>query len=218
MRLMDVAADEMQTRTKRLKERTASAHQRLDRRIMSADPFASRERYALFAKVQHGFHREIAALYVNPKLSRLVPDLAARQRLGLIVQDLADLGVAAATYESAPRFSVEADVDIPTALGWLYVAEGSNLGAAFLLKEAGKIGLSDTFGARHLAAAPEGRGAHWEHFTAALDAAPLSQVEEQRSIFGAETAFARVHALVGSYLAASDSSRVAAQFDSATET
>ena len=34
--------------------------------------------------------------------------------------------------------------DIPTALGWLYVAEGSNLGAAFLIKEAEKLGLSET--------------------------------------------------------------------------
>jgi heme oxygenase len=72
------------------------------------------------------------------------------------------------------------------------VAEGSNLGAAFLLKEAIKLGLSETFGARHLAAAPEGRGLHWKTFTAALDGVSLSAPEEGRVIAGAHAAFARV--------------------------
>ncbi|MDP1908319.1 MAG: biliverdin-producing heme oxygenase, partial [Hyphomicrobium sp.] len=79
--------------------------------------------------------------------------------------------------------------------GWLYVAEGSNLGAAFLLKEAEKLGLSDTSGARHLAGAPEGRGLHWRTFVAALDAVTLSAAEEQRAVAEAEAAFERVHAL-----------------------
>ena len=79
-----------------------------------------------------------------------------------------------------------------TALGWLYVAEGSNLGAAFLLKEAIKLGLNDGFGVRHLAAAPEGRGLHWKTFTAALDTVALTPEEEQRVVAGAKAAFARV--------------------------
>lgn len=86
--------------------------------------------------------------------------------------------------------------DLPTALGWLYVAEGSNLGAAFLLKEAAKLGLSEAFGARHLAAAPEGRGLQWRTFTAALDALELSDDEEGRVVAGAEAAFRRVRGLV----------------------
>ena len=80
--------------------------------------------------------------------------------------------------------------------GWLYVAEGSNLGAAFLLKEAIRLELSETFGARHLAGAPEGRGLHWRTFTAALDSIALSQAEEDRVIAGAEAAFRRVQGLV----------------------
>src|SRR5690606_18526810 len=93
-------------------------------------------------------------------------------------------------------FAAGGKVDLPTALGWLYVAEGSNLGAAFLIKEAAKLGLSQDFGARHLAGAPEGRGLHWRTFTAALDAVPLSDEDEARVIAGAEAAFRRVHGLV----------------------
>jgi len=198
--LMEATAEPIQTRAKRLKQRTALAHERLDRRIMSADPFASRERYAQFAKVQYEFHRDIAALYEDQALARLVPDLGSRRRLELIAQDLIDIGAPVSTYDGAPHFSAGFAADVPTALGWLYVAEGSNLGAAFLLKEAAKIVLSEVFGARHLAAAPEGRGAHWKSFVTALDNVRLSGIEEQRAIAGAEAAFLRVHVLVEQYL------------------
>ena len=148
-----------------LKQATHTAHERLDVRIMAADPFASRERYARFVQVQFLFHREIDALYhCDVGLSALLPDFAERRRLGLIEQDLRDLGVAAPALDRAPAFALDIAIEVPTALGWLYVAEGSNLGAAFLLKEAAKLGLSESFGARHLAAAPEGRGLHWKAF------------------------------------------------------
>ena len=69
---------------------------------------------------------------------------------------------------------------------------GSNLGAAFLLKAARQLDLSESVGARHLAAAPEGRGLHWKTFSGALDAIGLSTDEEARVIVGANDAFAQV--------------------------
>ncbi len=183
-------------RAKRLKAATGATHDRLDKTIMAQEPFASRERYALFVKVQHAFHRDIDVLYDDAVLDALLPDLQGRRRLPQIEQDLSDLGALALIPEKPPAFIAGKPVDLPTALGWLYVAEGSNLGAAFLLKEALKIGLSETLGARHLAGAPEGRGLHWRTFTAALDAVPLSDEEEAHVVSGAEHAFRRVHLLV----------------------
>jgi heme oxygenase (biliverdin-IX-beta and delta-forming) len=188
-----------QSRAKRLRCATAGTHERLDKSIMAADPFASRECYGFFLQVQHQFHREIDTLYANAQLDQLLPDLGDRRRLHLVEQDLADLQIDAPMSRMAPVFDSEADV--PTALGWLYVAEGSNLGAAFLLKESARLGLSETFGARHLAAAPEGRGLHWKSFTAALDAVNLTAPEDERVVAGARAAFARVQALVGEFLA-----------------
>lgn len=182
------------SRAKDLKAATSAAHGRLDKRIMAADPFGSPERYGRFLLVQHAFHREIDALYDNPVLDGLLPDLAGRRRLALIKADLADLGIDTPAIGTPPRFG--AQIDLPTALGWLYVAEGSNLGAAFLLKDAMKLGFSETRGARHLAGAPEGRGLHWRTFTAALDTIELSGAENERVIDGAETAFGVVHHLV----------------------
>lgn len=184
------------SRSRYLKAATQGMHDRLDASIMAGEPFANRDRYGLFVKIQHTFHREIDALYDDAALDSLLPDLAGRRRLGLIEQDLADLAAETFAYDAPPTFARDDAIDLPTALGWLYVAEGSNLGAAFLLKEAAKLGLSETFGARHLAGPPEGRGLHWRTFAATLDEVCLSQDDEARVVAGAQTAFRQVQGLV----------------------
>lgn len=184
------------SRSKHLKARTSDTHERLDHTIMAADPFASRQRYGLFVTVQYQFHRDIDALYDSPVLDGLLPDLQGRRRFLAVARDLEDLEIASPVANDEAAFAIGQSVDIPTALGWLYVAEGSNLGAAFLLKQAAKLGLSEEFGARHLAGAPEGRGLHWRTFTSALDEIELSGDEQERVVAGAQSAFRRVHALV----------------------
>src|SRR5690606_16293746 len=87
------ALAELPGRAKRLKAATHEAHERLDKWIMAAAPFSGRERYGLFAQVQRQFHRDIDALYAEPRLDALLPDLAGRRRLPLIEADLADLAL-----------------------------------------------------------------------------------------------------------------------------
>jgi heme oxygenase len=185
------------TRIKRLKALTTGTHDTLDKRIMRAEPFASRERYALFLDVQHHFHADVAPLYADKELNHRLPGLADRNRFEALRQDIADLGGVAETLVSTTGPLTPA-----AALGWVYVAEGSNLGAAFLRKEAAKIGLSDDYGARHLAPADAGPAAHWRAFTAALDAVVLTPEEEARVVAGANAAFAHVQALVDARLSA----------------
>jgi heme oxygenase len=187
-------ADVAERRSKALRAATSAAHARVDQRVMRAAPFASRARFARFLQVQHAFHREIDTLCRAPSLQALLPDLEGRRRFALVEQDLADLGVPPPAPAGARVFAGEPDV--PTALGWLYVAEGSNLGAAFLLKAAAKLGLSEEFGARHLAAHAVGRKAAWDAFTAALDRVALPPHAEARVIAGGNAAFAHVHDLV----------------------
>jgi heme oxygenase len=181
------------SRTKRMKAATRTAHEALDGFIMAAKPFESRDNFGKFVQTQYLFHRDLDALFSNDTLDGLLPDLKGRRRLAFIVQDLNDLSISTPETQST-RFTInDADFDLPEALGWLYVIEGSNLGAAFLLKDAAKLGLNETFGARHLAGAPEGRGLHWRTFVAALDAIELTAEEEDRAIAGAEAAFRAVH-------------------------
>lgn len=178
-------------RRQRLKEATQATHAALDKRIMAFNPFASRENYASFVLAQYLLHRDVQALFDDARLNELLPQLSQRSRLALARQDLADLGVDVPEPLPAPVFEPGAEVDVPTALGWLYTVEGSNLGAAFLLKYAAKLGLDGQNGARHLAPHPDGRAAHWRNFIEQLDEVAQTPEEESRTDAGAEAAFAR---------------------------
>jgi len=178
---------------------THHSHDGVDRSIMEAASFDDVAGYARFLAVQYLFHRDIAALYDAPVLQALLPGLAQRKRLALVEADLADLDLHQPETVQAPLFAGAA-LDVPTALGWLYVAEGSNMGAALLRKEVAKIGLSDSFGARHLAPAPEGPAAHWRAFTAALDAVEIAEADEPRTGQGANAAFLRVQTLIDGHI------------------
>ena len=186
------AGDGAPSRSQRLRAATHPTHEILDKRIMSADPFGSRERYGMFLKIQFDFHLAIDDLYDDGNVASVISDIGSRRRLDLIRQDIVDIGGQAPSLPSAP----DEPIHVPTAFGWLYVAEGSNLGAAFLLKEARKLGLSESFGARHLAGNEDGRGLHWRRFTAALDAAAFDEDEDRQVVEGAQQAFDRVLSLV----------------------
>lgn len=164
---------------------------------MAARPFDSVANYARFLKMQHDFHRDVSPLYAHPDLGRLLPDLADLSRYEAVSSDVSDLGLAPETSDTAPA---TAGLGKAEALGWLYVVEGSNLGAAFLFKAAKRIGLSETHGARHLAEAPEGRAQHWRRFREALNAADLSAEEEAQAIRGAQAAFERVRVLIAQHM------------------
>jgi heme oxygenase len=179
-----------------LKAHTHALHERLDARIMSLEPFADRARYGRFLRVQYRFQDTVEAGIDAATLSPFVPDLAERRRLYLIARDIADLGLEAPPAEPVARLSTAAEM-----LGWLYVAEGSTLGAAFLAKEAQKLGLDESFGARHLAPHPGGRGLHWRRFTQALDAAPLGAEGDALAAAAAAAAFAHVRDLIEAELA-----------------
>lgn len=174
-------------RALRLREATRDVHAALDAALMARESFASRAGYAQFLAMQLGFHRAVAPLYAEPALQALLPGLSARSRLTLVEQDMADLGVPLPPHP--PMLPVACHA---AALGWLYVAEGSNLGGAVLRKLVARIGLSDTFGARHLAPAADGPAAQWRAFTEGLDAVPLDPAGETATVAGARDAFAHV--------------------------
>lgn len=182
-------------RALRLRHATQQVHERLDGAVMALAPFARRENYLRLLAVHYHFHRDVASLYRHPPLLAAFPDLAERRRLERIGQDFIDLDAPAPIAADPPRFDRHS-IDLPTALGWLYVAEGSTLGAAILLKAVRGIGLHAQFGARHLAGHGDGRAQHWRDFVSALDRLALEPAEEEPVINGAIQAFERVATLV----------------------
>ncbi len=193
MTIVSTEQPEALDRAARLKQATHAAHERLDARIMAARPFESAGRYARFVELQYRFMAAVEPLYAGGEFAEHLPGLAERSRYEAAKRDLADLGRDAPRVEAPP-------IGFAEGFGWLYVAEGSNLGAAFLSKAAEKLGFTAERGARHLAGHPEGRGIHWRRFKDGLETVPLSPAEDARAIAGAMSAFAYVEGLVESVL------------------
>lgn len=174
-----------------LKSVSTDSHESLDKRIMSLSPFSSRERYALFVRTQARLHQAASPWFQNKALQSWLPGLGERDRLNAVLHDCSDLGITASEQVEDALAAAQIDInDTYTALGWIYTVEGSNLGAAFLLKIARtQLGLSETFGARHLAGHDDGRGLHWRRFREDLDAISLTDAQRDLAQEGALAAF-----------------------------
>ncbi|KQW88246.1 heme oxygenase [Acinetobacter sp. Root1280] len=169
----------------RLKLQTADEHERMHTLMAKVDVFSSLEKYALFTLSQYYFQLEIEHLFQLDQVALHITDLDIRGRSAQALLDLQDLAIQpqGQTLESL-------NVTFPAALGWIYVSEGSTLGAAFLFKQAQqRLGLSAENGARNLAAYPEGRAKVWRRFVQALDQAELSPSQKDEVIQGALDAF-----------------------------
>ncbi|WAJ37538.1 biliverdin-producing heme oxygenase [Pseudomonas sp. GOM7] len=175
-------------RSQRLNAITHEPHSRLDARVKSHEPFASVERFAHFVAAQYLFQRDLQNLYQDPRLVGLIPDLPQRCRVQQTVLDLADLQRPLPEGDDSIR---DRQMDLGEALAWLFVSEGSKLGAAFLLKRMPALGLSETFGARHLGEPEGGRAQGWKAFTAVLDSVELDAEQERLAEAAAIVAFER---------------------------
>lgn len=171
------------TLTEALKAHSRTTHDAVDKLVMSMEPFASHDNYRKFLQAQYEFHRTVAPIYQNEKIASHFDGLAQLSRFERVKSDMKDLQVA--PYEGDMERPVFSDDE---AIGWLYCVEGSNVGAAILYQEAGKIDLKDDFGASHLAAHPDGRMPHWRSVKAKIDALPV--LDEACVKKGADDAFA----------------------------
>jgi heme oxygenase (biliverdin-IX-beta and delta-forming) len=181
--------------SQRLKHETEALHLQMHDLMERAQPFSSRAHYAGFLAVQYLFQRDIEYLLDRPGIRQVIHDAAQRGREHAALCDLQDLGM---PVPHEPLATL--DVTMPEALGWLYVSEGSTLGAAFLLKEAqARLGLSSTFGARNLSAYEGGRAHAWRRFVAALDDDMVPASQHDAIIEGACAAFRRFGELLQSH-------------------
>ncbi|MBT9303935.1 MULTISPECIES: biliverdin-producing heme oxygenase [Pseudomonas] len=185
-------AERASLRSQRLNQITNEPHTKLDALVKAHAPFETQANFARFVVAQYLFQSELVALYNDPELIKLVPDLAERCRAEAAKLDLADLE----TEVPAPVAGAVQNPSKAQALGWLFVSEGSKLGAAFLIKRAVGLGLSETFGARHLGEPAGGRAEGWKSFTRTLDGLELSAEEEAAAEKGAVDAFVRFTVLL----------------------
>jgi len=186
------ATEQPGLRSLRLRLASAVLHDELEHTVGAYAPFDSRDSYGRFLQMQYLFQSELKGLYTDPHLNTLFPDLASRCRADAALADLQDLGLPVP--ESVPGALEKPGV--ATALTWIRVSEGSKLGAAILIKRAEAMGLSETFGARHLAEPEGGRMRGWKAFNVIFDALPFTPAEEADADRAAVDAFSRLHILL----------------------
>lgn len=173
------------TLTEALKEHSRTTHDAVDNLVMSMNPFASHENYRKFLQAQYEFHSTVNPIYHDTKLAVQFDGLSKLARLDRVKSDMKDMGVQPYSEDMETPAITDSE-----AIGWLYCIEGSNVGAAILYKEAGKINLTDEFGASHLAAHADGRMPHWRNTKTKIDALPLSDEDRTAAMKGADDAFA----------------------------
>ena len=174
-----------QSLAKRLKNETSAEHEYMHQLMAKNQVFEDKQNYAQFTLAQYYFQKNIEVLFGLSEVSALISDLDIRGRSQAALLDLQDLAVQPENLELETETT-----DFHAALGWIYVSEGSTLGAAFLFRQAERaFGFSGEFAARNLAAYPEGRAKVWKHFIEELDRADFSSAEQDRVVEGAKQAF-----------------------------
>lgn len=179
-------------RSQRLNQITHAPHEQLDKAVKAHAPFDTLGSYSRFVVAQYLFQTELQHLYSDPALEAIISDFPARCRAEQTRADLADLNMDI----PLPLAGAAQKPGSAEALGWLFVSEGSKLGAAFLIKRAQALNLSDSFGARHLGEPAGGRAAGWKAFVRTLDELPMTAEQEAELDRGAIAAFERFNVLL----------------------
>ncbi len=177
-----------------LRERTAAAHAALDAAVGGFDTLDSYKRYL---RGQLAFRGPVEACVEGVALPSWFDGWRPHAIAAAIRADMSDLEVAAPPFYPSDGRLVAQTADPAALVGTLYVLEGAALGARLLLQRAIALGLSATFGARHLAPTPEGAGG-WRRFAALLDRgepvdADAAALAAERAFSLARQAFAKEH-------------------------
>lgn len=151
----------------------------------------TRDEYrALLARL-HGFHQALeAALAAAPSLSPWGIDLAERRRSPLLAADRAALG------DTAPPLPapIPPAASAATAMGWLYVSEGSTLGGRHLARALDPLLGQARAGRYFLLGHGERHGVLWRECCEAIEACGADPRQRQAMVSGALDGFHRFEA------------------------
>ena len=153
-----------------LREATAGQHRRVDALIEDANTFGDLSSYGDHLLRMHLFHRRF-----DKQLNTADYSIPARWRVAdrvqWLVDDLASLVLTPLLMSDAGLVHEPTLGSLGHRLGALYVLIGSELGAAFLVKRLGSLGLTSDSGGRYLSGLASSRA--WPDFLLELESARL---------------------------------------------
>ena len=175
-----------QTRRMRLRQQTHQVHRELDLVVGTAGFLGQADLYRRYLVATWKAWQPLETTLDASGAERFYPLWKQRHLAASLAADMCDLGVAVP--EIAKRGTSKSIWDPASVMGTLYVLEGSALGARILAGRLKRIGMTSTFGARHIAV-QTGNPQAWSTFLSVLEAFPMTDEEEQRCINAAQTAF-----------------------------
>ncbi|MGE3536058.1 MAG: biliverdin-producing heme oxygenase [Candidatus Tectimicrobiota bacterium] len=174
-----------------LKQTTAAAHARIERCVPLLDPGLTWDTYRHWLMACYGFYAPLEA-----RLERLAAGLPAdwpqRRKLPLLRQDLQALGLAPGQIARLPLCTALPLLEsVPSALGCLYVLEGSTLGGQVLARHLARtLGLQAPTGGAFVQSYGAAVGAMWRAFRVHLVSRAGTPESEQLMLRAACDTFA----------------------------
>lgn len=179
-----------------LKERTASMHRALEQLPLSVSltsPAISRTDYEKYLLRMLPVVQDLEA-NIYPLLQPVVPDLAQRRKLPLLLADLEYLQVETPDTPARPLSLAAKDMSVPFAMGIMYVMEGSTLGGRFIGNNIQKtLGYTQETGARYFGGYGPTTGSMWKSFLQQLNHLQASGDTGHEIIDGANFAFSNIY-------------------------
>ena len=162
-----------------LKNTTGPLHKRLEKSMNILAPNFSTTDYLQLIKGFWGYYLPFEANLTSvAELQVCLPDIAMRSKLPGLETDLKALGLNSVTLDALPVCSaLPTCTDLSTALGCLYVIEGSTLGGQILSRHFNALlNLDVENGAAFFTGYGVQTGAMWQTFREALMVAPVNEV------------------------------------------
>jgi len=171
-----------------LKAATAPYHERIDRLGSLYGMFNSLDAYRKYLEATWHSRLALETLLDVSDLRRVFSDWDNHKIQSELQMDYADLSDGEELKKPELQFDAGAPVDLPSAIGTLYVLEGSALGATLLIQKARLLGLGAGYGARHLEK-QVGNLAGWKKTVSLLETMSLDEKDEERCIEAAIDSF-----------------------------
>ena len=169
-----------------LRDRTRSAHERVEARVDATARLADRAAYRGWLELLLGFHATTDAALEARFAGTGLP---ASGRVRRLERDLAALGACDADIAAVPRLDPAWIADGARACGTLYVVEGSALGGAVLGHQArAALGVTPLSGAAFFSGAGS-PAPRWQAVCAVLDAQLAGDAALADAVDGALAAF-----------------------------
>lgn len=176
-----------------LKTQTAHSHKKLEALPISLSIVSQDmkiEEYINYLSLMHDVHQDTENI-IYPMLSEIVKDLDQRKKRYLIEDDLLFLNH---KKNHLSKVFQDTDINIPFALGVLYVIEGSTLGGRFILKNVSKFPeLSGNNGTSYFNGYGDKTGSYWKAFLNILSGYERDFNCGDEIIKGAKYAFDSIH-------------------------